>query len=419
MINRISGCTILATLLTFGICGASLGAKSQAIETLNKAHVQVKPGVTEDFANEFDKVWQNVRDHFWDSKLNGVDWSKIGSIYKARLAKVKSKLEFEHLINAMLSELHSSHTAYITDDDYEFYMLPAVMQRDMENHKASHIGVTGHDTPDGYLVAAIMDAGPAVKAGILAGDVLVKADGERFSTAGSFKGKEGKTVRLDILRNGAPLTINVVPVLQNLLTAFLNATRASARVFTVDNKKIAYLHLWTMANDNFKGAMDDLVVSMLHDSDGMILDLRDGFGGTPYGYMDVFSRPDTAVITQYRGSRQSTTYTGYNKPLVVLINSGTRSAKEFFSFQFKSSRRATLVGTQTAGAFLGAGSFPISDFGVLEMAIVGLTVDGVKLEANGMKPDIEVAVQFPYTDKDTQFAVAQSTLLSQIFAHSK
>jgi carboxyl-terminal processing protease len=107
-------------------------------------------------------------------------------------------------------------------------------------------------------------------------------------------------------------------------------------------------------------------------------------------------------------------HTGYNKPIVVIINEGTRSAKEFLSYQFKTSHRAILVGKQTAGAFLGAGSFPISDNGLLEMAIVGLRVDGIKLEQDGVRPDVEVQAKNSYTDNDQQMKVAEDRLVDQI-----
>jgi carboxyl-terminal processing protease len=267
-----------------------------------------------------------------------------------------------------------------------------------------------------YLVSAVLDGGPAQKAGIQAGDSILSADGAPFTTSGSFHGKEGKKVQLTVKREGAAYSvlIDVVPVKQNQLRAFLNATRNSAHVINVQGKRIGYVHLWTMANDNFKNALDGIVINQLHDTDGLILDLRDGFGGIPFGYIDVFTRPDVSWESQYRGGQPSVTHTGYNKPIVVLINEGTRSAKEFFSYQFKSSHRALLVGKQTAGAFLGAGSFPISDTGLLEMAIVGLRIDGIKLEQDGVRPDVEVDAKDSYTDRDQQMKVATDRLIQQI-----
>ena len=88
--------------------------------------------------------------------------------------------------------------------------------------------------------------------------------------------------------------------------------------------------------------------------------------------------------------------------MVVLINDGTRSAKEFLSYEFKSRRRARLVGTRTAGAFLGAGGFEVGRTGLLELPIMGLRVDGKPIEGTGVAPDLAFAPRFSYTDRDSQ-----------------
>src|SRR5262249_36822206 len=105
---------------------------------------------------------------------------------------------------------------------------------------------------------------------------------------------------------------------------------------------------------------------------------------------------------------------GYDKPMVVLINGGTRSAKEHFACQFKKTGRATLVGTRTAGAFLGAGGFPVGKDGLLELAVGGLKLDGKRLEGGGVAPDIEVAPRDTYSAGDTQLARAREVLLAKI-----
>src|SRR5579871_3004651 len=72
--------------------------------------------VNEAYLADFQKIWETVRDHFYDKRLNGVDWNRIGDVYRARLGDVKTKAEFEQLMNQMLDELHASHTAYSTDE---------------------------------------------------------------------------------------------------------------------------------------------------------------------------------------------------------------------------------------------------------------------------------------------------------------
>jgi carboxyl-terminal processing protease len=345
-----------------------------------------------------------------------VDWWRIGAAYRARLSEAKTKAEFTDIVNQMLGELHASHTAYSTDEDIEFYMLPAVMSHDLRGHRVEHIGVTGQRVGREYLVSAVLDGGPAAKAGIQSGDHLLTVDGKPFQSAGSFVGREGIPVRVD-LRRGNELdtqTVTVVPVRQNMLRAFLDATNKSVRVLQVDGRKIGYVHLWVMAHEAFKSALDDIVLNRLHDTDGLILDLRDGYGGTPWGFGDVFFRPDIAWEQQARGIDPSSRRTGYNKPMVVLINGGTRSAKEFLTYQLKAGHRALIVGTPTAGAFLGAGTFEIGKDGLLELAVVGLRVNGKQLEGVGVIPDIEVAPGSPYTERDRQLARAKQALVEML-----
>lgn len=369
-----------------------------------------------DYTAAFDKVVQTVRDHFYDKTLHGVDWTKVTTGYRAQLRDVKSKAEFSTLINTMLGELKASHTGYLTQDDAEYYMLSSVMAGDLQGRKVEQIGVMGRQEASGFFVAGVLDGGPAEKAGIKSGDQLVAADGEPFTSAGSFRGKEGKSVSVRLRRGGQEdlRTVTVMPEKRNVLKAFLDATRESARVLNVEGKRLGYVHLWTMGNDAFREALDSLVLHKLYDTDGLILDLRDGYGGIPWGYSDVFVRPDVTWEQQMRGENPLSRHTGYGKPMVVLINGGTRSAKEFLTYQFKAAKRATVVGTRTAGAFLGAGAYQINDDALLELPVVGLRLDKIRLEGAGVAPDILVRSEASYTERDTQLAQARQTLLELI-----
>jgi carboxyl-terminal processing protease len=368
------------------------------------------------YRSDFDSVLRLVRDKFHDPNLNGVDWKKVGDDYREKLSEVKYKLDFELLVNRMLGELHASHAAYVTDDDVEFYMLPAVLRQDMTGHRVDHIGVMGAQEGAEYVVAGVLDGGPAEKAGIQSGDRLLTADGQPFRSAGSFRGKQGQPVQVQFRRPGEPSlrTVQVTPVKQNILRAFLDATESSARILNVGGKRVGYVHLWTMANESFRTALERLVERKLHETDGLILDLRDGYGGSPWNYADVFFRPDVTWEQSSRDAASSTRHTGYGKPMVVLINQGTRSAKEFFSYELKTSRRARLVGAKTAGAFLGAGAFNVGNDGLLELPILGLKVDGKLLEANGVTPDVAIPSKFTYTDRDAQLLAGEQTLLESI-----
>ena len=403
--RRIAQAALAAFLFVAGI-----GAKAQDAPKLANAPIPY-------YVNAFDKVWKTVRDNFWDKNLNGANWQKVGETYRARLPAVKTKAEFQVLINSMLGELHASHTEYITDDDIGFYMLPAVLEGDFKNHRVAHIGVMGQNERTGYRVTAILDGGSAEKAGLRAGDLILAADGQPFTSAGSCRGKAGHDISLSVRREGEaqPLSLTAVPVMENPLVAFLNATQKSARILDFGGKKIAYVHLWTMANVRFREVLEQAVLNKLEDTDGMILDLRDGYGGTPFGYSDVFFTPDI-VWEQSLRSGKSSRHTGYDRPMTLLINGGTRSAKEYFTYQFKKSKRATVVGTRTTGAFLGAVGFPIVQDGYLELAVAGLRLDGRRLEGDGVTPDVEAAAAKSYTPQDAQVLKAEQLLAEAIRA---
>src|SRR5579871_3335993 len=269
---------------------------------------------------------------------------------------------------------------------------------------------------DGYRVSAVINGSPAEKAGIRTGDLLLTAGGQPFTSAGAFRGKSGTPVPITLRREGkdAIESVMVTPVQQNILNAFLEATRQSARLLNIGGRRLGYVHLWTMAHPAFRSALDQIVTSQLHSTDGLILDLRDGYGGSPFGYEDVFLRPDITWQETTHGGPEGVEHLGYGRPMVALINAGTRSAKEFLSYQLKVSCRATLVGNNTAGAFLGAQTFSIGRDGLLELAVAGLRVNGQLLEGVGVAPDLPVAASGMYTDRDRQMARAEQVLIGEL-----
>ena len=432
------------------------------------------------FHNGFRKVCLNVKNEFWDEKLHGVDWQKVTREYEPRVDSVQNWIEFGALVNEMLGTLKASHTIFVHHGDSEFSTLCAVKHQDIgataaqgyndgdgddQDHVAEHIGVLGKrvGSKGEYTVLAVLDGSPAQKVGLKADDVILRANGLPFESAASFRGQMGKNVVLDVLRpvkydrqdelqqeqsynhkfgdlaakfasksksnnktndnlQSNTLQVTVQPVRENMLRALLKATAKSVRIMDSDGLKIGYIHLWTMAHDSFRDLLERTVLEQLNDTDGLILDLRAGYGGHPFGYGDMFFRPEIAWESKRRHNdgviRKSM---AYNKPMVALIDGGTRSAKEYLSYQFKVSGRAILVGQTTAGAFLeadmffiGAGDNPNQKHGVLLLPIGGLRLDGHMLERAGVKPDVLVEPRDSYTSKDRQIQKSLEILTKAI-----
>ncbi|MGH9550986.1 MAG: S41 family peptidase, partial [Terriglobales bacterium] len=118
--------------------------------------------------------------------------------------------------------------------------------------------------------------------------------------------------------------------------------------------------------------------------------------------LDYFFRPENAYPKEMR----------YSKPVVVLINEGTRSGKEALAFSLQHSGRAKLVGQHTAGAFLPGRLFPIDDRTALYLPTRDFEFMGRRLEGNGVCPDIEVAGnESDQRNSDDQYEKAVAVLL--------
>lgn len=366
-------------------------------------------------AERFDQVWRTVGERFYDPKMRGLDWKAVGARYRARASAAASKHEFQAVVKEMLGELRASHLDYFTDDDMEFYLLQSVFAGNLRGLDVEHIGVTGTHQNGAFVVGAVLNDGPAARAGIRVGDRLLTADGKPFRSAGSFRGRAGGVVEIVLDRPGAAQrAVNVKPVKQAPQAAFLEATRKSVRIVERGGKRLGYIHLWCMTDAAFERAFTEALGTTLAKTNGLILDLRDGFGGKPHEFADHLFRPDIDWVTIPRSGKAQPWRTGYNKPLVVLINGGTRSAKEFFAYQIKKSGRGTLVGTTTAGAFIGAGGYRIGSDGFLEVPLVDLTLDGKRLEGVGVPPDVRVEAHDTYDPGDRQVQRGIEVLLGKL-----
>lgn len=370
---------------------------------------------TTDFVRRFDRIWELTRDQFYDRQMHGADWEALRVKYRDRAVSAKDHREFQSVVNALLGELKASHTGYYTDEDMEFYMMRSVFSGDLQNHRAPHIGVMGNSQQGRFRVQAVLNDSPAHRAGVKPGDLILEADGKPFKTVGSFRGKTRSSVSLVVERPGAGRVIlSVTPEETNLQRAFLEATRRSVRTILYQGKKIGYIQLWCMSHEQFRLALEEALTQKLADTDGLILDLRDGYGGNPFRYVDVLFRP----VIQWREERRSgvtqSQRTGYDRPIVLLINSGTRSAKEFFAYQIKKTRRGALVGETTAGAFLGAMGTPISNDGYLVLPVVNLVLDEIRLEGAGVSPDVLVTDQDADAANERQMKKALETLYSRL-----
>jgi len=355
----------------------------------------------------FDEVWRLVRDRFYDPRLNGVDWEAMKARYRPQAEQARSREETAAVINAMLASLRASHTRYYTPADPAYYQLADIFWGALQHRGASQafpggevtypgIGVfTQPDDQGRTFVTGVIEGAPAHQAGLLLGDEILSAGGLPFGPVDSFRGKVGMAVALSIrrTRDGAPMSVSVVPAELRPNAMFLRGLETSARVIDAgDHARIGYVHVWSYASHRYQAALEDLIADgTLRDADALVWDLRDGWGGAQPEYLDLFdARAPTMQVTD-RDGKTGIVGVKWRKPVAMLINGGTRSGKEVLAFGFKEYRLGELIGSRTEGAVLAATAFLIGGEGLLLLAVEDVRVDGQRLEGVGVEPTIEVA----------------------------
>ena len=205
-----------------------------------------------------------------------------------------------------------------------------------------------------WFVSDVYDGSPAARAGILVGDEIIAIDGAPYHEITSFQGKVGRTVDVELRRRpGAePVSVKVQVELLKPLPMFEQAITDSAKIVERDGRKIGYIRLWTLAAPGSMSAVAEaLATGPLKDADGLVLDLRGRWGGGSSDAAELFVGDTPPFRLIPRGGKEILANVRWHRPLVAIIDEGTRSGLEVFAYALKANG-IPLVGTRTAGALL-------------------------------------------------------------------
>lgn len=206
---------------------------------------------------------------------------------------------------------------------------------------------------------------PAYKAGICAGDKILKIDGQ--STQGlsaedataRMRGEPGQPVTLSILHEGdqEPVEIKIVRAIIQVNTLWGDTRKAdgSWNFFVEGHEGIGYLRITTFAQktpDELRQALTLIKPNM----QGLILDLRDNPGGSlaaAEAVCDMFIDSGVIVTTRRRSgktiARATKSGTWLDFPMAVLVNQYSASASEIVAACLQDHKRAVVVGQRTYG----------------------------------------------------------------------
>jgi len=293
-------------------------------------------------------------------------------------------------------------------DPYTVFFPPVESKKFQEDIKGSFGGIGAEiGMKNNFLVIiAPLKGSPAEKAGIRAGDKILKVDeketdGVNVNEAVSLiRGEIGTKVALLIYREGWPKAQT------------FTITRAEIKVPNLDWKtlpgRIAYLKISSFSEnvpqEFYKGIADLLK----NEPQGLILDLRNN----PGGYLEVavhlagwFLEEDTLVVTQrFRNGPDHVSKTDgpgslRELPLVVLVNEGSASASEILAGALHDQRKTKLVGKKTFGKGSVQQLFDLKDGSSLKITIAHWVLpNGFILDKKGIDPDVEVKLE----DKDIE-----------------
>ena len=279
----------------------------------------------------------------------------INSVYKYLITHYVDDIDLEKFtkmsIDNMLSDL-DPYTVYLVDDQKSNLDM-------LTKGKYGGVGIQIGKRDDAITVIAPTEDSPAKRAGIMAGDILIKIDGNDTRSmsmddaAKLIRGKEGTDVTLTIERfsEGAPLdfilTREDIPVKDVSYYGMLDET-------------IGYIRL-NRFSKNSAAEVEKAIVSLSNNNlSSIVLDLRDNPGGllnSAVSILDMFIEKDELLVWTSGKARQSNKkYFSKSDPIVsddiqiaVLINGGSASASEIVAGVMQDLDRGIVVGRQSFG----------------------------------------------------------------------
>ena len=309
---------------------------------------------------------------------------------------IDSKQLVEGAIKGVLATL-DPHSGYLDPDFYQ----------DLQVQTKGEFGGLGIEITikDGLLVVvAPMEGSPAERAGIKAGDSIIKIDGKftkEFTLVDAVKklrGPKGSAIKLSVQRKG----------LKELLDVLVE--RDNIQVKSVKSRYLGDGFGYVRVSQFMEKTTDDLTAALkkLHQQSeseggqlrGVVLDLRNNPGGLlnqAVGVSDLFLTEGVIVYTDGRVESQKQKFYAHERgteppyPMMVLVNGGSASASEIVSGALKDHGRALILGTQTFGKGSVQTITPLENGGALTLTTaLYYTKSGRSLQGLGVTPDIIV-----------------------------
>jgi carboxyl-terminal processing protease len=335
---------------------------------------------------------------FWDA------WAKIQEKFVNR-----SSLDYQKMvygaISGMLTALDDPYTIFLTPQENKEFS--QALQGNLEG-----IGAEVGIRKDVLTIIAPLENSPAQRAGLKAGDKILKIDdrltaGLSVEEAVSYiRGPKGTEVRLTIARDGwdSAKEIKIIREVINIPIVKLEDKK------TPSGKSVAYLSIYQFTENSvseFKKAAQKILTS---DAKGIIIDLRNNPGGYLESAVEIagwfLPAGEIVVVEDYgNGKKIEHRSEGINKlssyQAIVLINEGSASASEILAGVLRDIKKVKLVGKKSFGKGSVQELQSMRSGTSLKITVAKwLTPAGHCIADEGLEPDVNVEITPTDIDED-------------------
>ncbi len=306
--------------------------------------------------------------------------------------EIDDRTLLEYAIKGMLDEL-DPHSSYLNKNSYD----------DLKKLTSGEFGGLGVEigTQNGFIkIISPIDDTPAQKAGIKAGDLVIKIDGSPIKNNNigkaieKMRGDVGTKITLTITREGVknPFDVDIV---RDIIKV------RSVRSDVID-QHFGYFRISQFQVNTGKDLKNEIekIRAINTDLHGVILDLRNNPGGVLMASIevaDVFINEDLIVYTEGRIKEANNQFFATpgeqfsGIPIVVLINGGSASASEIVAGALQDHKRAIILGEQSFGKGSVQKSIEITPERAIKITTSRyFTPLGRSIQAEGIQPDIVV-----------------------------
>lgn len=313
-------------------------------------------------------------------------------IKAAYVEPVDDKTLLENAIKGMLSNL-DPHSAYLGPEDFA----------ELQESTSGEFGGLGIEVgvEDNFIkVVSPIDDTPATRAGIEAGDLIVKINGQptrgqtMTEAVDQMRGKVGEKITLTLVRDGGQ------PFDVTLARAIIQVKSVKAQLLEDGYGYIRITQFQVKTGEEVGAALAKLRKDNGKKLNGLVLDLRNNPGGVLQAAVEVADHFLTHGLIVYTKGRIANSELRFNAdpadasegvPLVVLINGGSASASEIVAGALQDQKRGVLMGTDSFGKGSVQTVLPLNNDRALKLTTaLYFTPNGRSIQAQGIVPDVEV-----------------------------